>query len=75
MLEEVVGKCADVMRVRRGLVDSLRNLRGFRPSHQSRSMKCWLTFAEEIYDESGNFRQIHRKYPVDLGHQEIGSDE
>ena len=38
----------------------------------------WSTIVslhQEIYDESGNLRQIHRKSPVDLGHQEIGGDE
>ena len=39
------------------------------------SEELTVSFHQEIYDESWNLRQIHRKYQVDLGHQEIGGDE
>jgi hypothetical protein len=28
-------------------------------------------FYQEVYDESGRLREIHHKYPVDLGHQKV----
>ena len=28
-------------------------------------------FVQEIYDEAGMLREVHQKYPVDLGHQRL----
>ena len=30
-----------------------------------------LSFYQEIYDEQGKLVEIHHKYPIDKGHQEI----
>jgi len=30
-----------------------------------------LRFWQEIYDDQGNFVEIHEKYPVDNGHQKV----
>ena len=30
-----------------------------------------VRFYQEIYDESGRIREIHEKFPVDLGHRKI----
>ena len=30
---------------------------------------------QEVYDGSGTLREIHHKYPVDLGHQQVTGDK
>jgi hypothetical protein len=32
-------------------------------------------FYQEVYDGDGRLREIHQKYPVDLGHQPVRGDE
>ena len=34
-----------------------------------------VTFYQEVYDEAGRLREVHHKYPVDLGHRQVGGDE
>lgn len=31
-----------------------------------------IRFYQEIYDERGVLREIHQKFPQDLGHQKVG---
>jgi hypothetical protein len=28
-----------------------------------------VRFCQEVYDQEGRLREVHQKYPVDLGHQ------
>jgi len=30
-----------------------------------------VKFYQEIYDEHGELREVHQKYPVDTGHQKV----
>ena len=30
-----------------------------------------VEFHQEIYDENGRLIEVHRKYPVDLGHRKV----
>lgn len=34
-----------------------------------------ISFYQEVFDESGKLREIHRKYPVDFGHQRVEDKE
>jgi hypothetical protein len=34
-----------------------------------------LRFWQEIYDETGQLVEVHDKYPVDLGHRKVESNE
>ena len=34
-----------------------------------------VKFYQEVYDGDGRLREVHHKYPVDLGHQQITGDE
>ncbi len=34
-----------------------------------------VRFVQEIYDQNGRLRNVHQKYPVDLGHQTTGGEE
>jgi len=34
-----------------------------------------VRFYQEIYDEDSKLREVHHKYPVDLGHQQVTGDE
>ena len=34
-----------------------------------------VRFCQEIYDADGNRREVHEKYPVDLGHRPSTGDE
>lgn len=34
-----------------------------------------IAFFQEVYDGNGKLREIHHKYPVDLGHQPVKGDE
>jgi hypothetical protein len=34
-----------------------------------------VTFCQEIYDAEGRLREVHQKYPVDLGHRRVIGDE
>ena len=34
-----------------------------------------VSFYQEVYDNEGRLREIHRKYPMDLGHQSVRGDE
>lgn len=34
-----------------------------------------VRFYQEVYDGNGRLREIHHKYPVDLGHQQVKGDE
>ena len=34
-----------------------------------------VRFYQEVYDGSGTLREVHHKYPVDLGHQQTRSEE
>lgn len=30
-----------------------------------------VKFYQEVYDGDGQLREVHHKYPVDLGHQQV----
>ena len=32
-------------------------------------------FYQEVYDGHGRLREVHHKYPVDLGHQQVTGEE
>lgn len=34
-----------------------------------------VRFYQEVYDGDGKLREVHHKYPVDLGHQQGTGDE
>ena len=34
-----------------------------------------MRFYQEVFDGDGRLREIHHKYPVDLGHQRADGDE
>jgi hypothetical protein len=34
-----------------------------------------LRFYQEVFDNEGRLRELHEKYPVDLGHQRISAEE
>jgi len=34
-----------------------------------------VKFYQEIYDDDGDLREIHEKYPVDTGHRRVGKKE
>lgn len=34
-----------------------------------------ISFYQEVFDENGQLREIHRKYPVDRGHQRIEGED
>jgi hypothetical protein len=34
-----------------------------------------VRFYQEVYDGNGQLREIHHKYPVDLGHQQVTGNE
>ena len=34
-----------------------------------------LRFYQEVYDGDGPLREVHQKYPVDLGHQQVTGEE
>jgi len=34
-----------------------------------------VTFSQEVYDSEGKLREVHHKYPVDLGHQQVTGEE
>jgi hypothetical protein len=34
-----------------------------------------VKFYQEIYDNEGKLREVHQKYPVDLGHQQLTEEE
>jgi hypothetical protein len=34
-----------------------------------------LRFYQAIYDSNGTLRELHEKYPVDLGHEKVTGDE
>jgi hypothetical protein len=34
-----------------------------------------VRFFQEVYDGDGTLREVHQKYPVDLGHQRVTGDE
>lgn len=34
-----------------------------------------LSFRQEIYDENGNLKEVHEKYPVDKGHVKIKNND
>lgn len=34
-----------------------------------------ISFHQEVFDGNGKLREIHRKYPVDLGHQRVEDEE
>jgi hypothetical protein len=34
-----------------------------------------ISFYQEVFDGDGKLREIHRKYPVDLGHQRVEGEE
>lgn len=34
-----------------------------------------VRFYQEVYDGNGALREVHHKYPVDLGHQQVTGDE
>jgi hypothetical protein len=34
-----------------------------------------VRFYQEVYDGDGKLREVHHKYPVDLGHQQMTGDE
>jgi len=34
-----------------------------------------VSFYQEVYDGTGKLREVHQKYPVDLGHEQVKGDE
>lgn len=34
-----------------------------------------VKFYQQVYDGDGKLREVHQKFPVDLGHQQITGDE
>ncbi len=34
-----------------------------------------VRFYQEVFDAEGRLREVHHKYPVDLGHQKAGGEE
>lgn len=34
-----------------------------------------ISFVQEIYDDEGNLIEIHQKYPIDTGHQNLVTGE
>jgi hypothetical protein len=34
-----------------------------------------VRFYQEVYDAAGTLREVHHKYPVDLGHQLVTDDK
>lgn len=34
-----------------------------------------VMFYQEVYDSDGRLREVHHKYPVDLGHQQVTGEE
>ena len=34
-----------------------------------------VKFYQEVYDAAGTLREVHHKYPVDLGHQLVTDDK
>ena len=34
-----------------------------------------VRFYQEVYDATGTLREVHHKYPVDLGHQHVTGDK
>jgi len=34
-----------------------------------------VKFYQEVYDGEGTLREVHHKYPVDLGHQQVKGQE
>ena len=34
-----------------------------------------VRFYQEIYDGEGTLREVHQKYPVDLGHRQVKEEE
>ncbi|OFW16663.1 MAG: hypothetical protein A3H29_13605 [Acidobacteria bacterium RIFCSPLOWO2_02_FULL_67_21] len=34
-----------------------------------------VKFYQEVYDGNGQLREIHHKYPMDLGHQQVTGNE
>jgi hypothetical protein len=34
-----------------------------------------VKFYQEVYDAAGTLREVHHKYPVDLGHQQVTGDK
>jgi hypothetical protein len=34
-----------------------------------------VKFYQEVYDAAGTLREVHHKYPVDLGHQQVTDDK
>ena len=39
------------------------------------SNEATVRFYQEIYDGNGELREVHHKYPVDLGHQQVTGDQ
>ena len=39
------------------------------------SAEATISFHQEVFDQEGKLREIHRKYPVDLGHQPVEGEE
>ena len=33
-----------------------------------------VSFSQEIYDEKGNLKEVHEKFPVDRGHRRLGGE-
>ena len=34
-----------------------------------------VKFYQEVYDGEGRLREVHHKYPLDLGHQQVTGEE
>jgi hypothetical protein len=34
-----------------------------------------VEFYQEVHDDDGKLREVHHKYPVDLGHRQVTGDE
>ncbi len=37
--------------------------------------KSTVDFCQEIFDSKGTLREVHEKFPTDLGHRKVSKDE
>jgi hypothetical protein len=40
----------------------------------SRRSEVTVRFYQEVFDDDGHLREVHHKFPVDLGHERIDGD-
>lgn len=39
------------------------------------SAEVTVMFYQEIFDDQGHLREVHHKFPADLGHQRVGGEQ